>query len=52
MILQDRALDAFDRSLDVHVSRLRSKLGNDAAAIQTVRGIGYLIPAATEESKR
>lgn len=48
--LQDRALDAFDRSLDVHISRLRSKLGPDAAAIQTVRGVGYVIANATEEA--
>lgn len=50
MVLQDRALDAFDRSLDVHISRLRSKLGEDSGAIQTVRGIGYLITAGTQES--
>jgi two-component system response regulator CpxR len=30
LVLQDRALDAFDRSLDVHISRLRTKLGKDA----------------------
>jgi DNA-binding response OmpR family regulator len=27
--------------LDVHISRLRDKLGEDAAFIETVRGIGY-----------
>ncbi len=42
LVLQDRALDVFDRSLDVHISRLRSKLGHDAGAIQTVRGTGFL----------
>ncbi len=51
LVLQDRALDVFDRSLDVHISRLRSKLGHDAGAIQTVRGIGYLITAKTQENK-
>jgi DNA-binding response OmpR family regulator len=50
MVLQDRALDAFDRSLDVHVSRLRAKLGDDAAAVQTVRGTGYFIGSAVEGS--
>jgi DNA-binding response OmpR family regulator len=48
MALQDREPDAFDRSLDVHISRLRAKLGEDASNIQTVRGIGYLMPTATE----
>ena len=36
--------DAFDRSVDVHVSRLRQKLGDDPRAprfIKTVRGVGY-----------
>ena len=50
MVLQDRTLDVFDRSLDVHVSRLRTKLSKDAAAIQTVRGVGYLITATDQES--
>ena len=50
LILQDRTLDVFDRSLDVHISRLRTKLGGDASAIQTVRGIGYVLPAATQEA--
>lgn len=50
MALQDRELDAFDRSLDVHISRLRTKLGDDAASIQTVRGIGYLMPSARERT--
>jgi DNA-binding response OmpR family regulator len=36
--------DAYDRSIDVLVSRLRQKLGDDAkqpAFIRTVRGTGY-----------
>jgi DNA-binding response OmpR family regulator len=35
-----------DRSLDVHVSHLRHKLGDDAREpkrIRTVRGIGYVL---------
>ncbi len=38
-------LDAFDRSIDVHVSRLRAKLEKDPKAprfIKTVRGAGYV----------
>ena len=40
--------DAFDRSVDAHISRLRSKLGDTPrrpAIILTVRGVGYkLVP--------
>ena len=39
-----RRLTAYDRSVDVHVSSLRRKLG-DAEQIQTVRGVGYLFRA-------
>jgi two-component system response regulator CpxR len=40
-----RKLDYFDRSLDVHMSNLRRKLGHhlgDLERIKTVRGVGYL----------
>lgn len=40
----DRDFDAFDRSIDVHVSSLRKKLNDDPKAprwIETIRGIGY-----------
>ena len=50
LVLQDRALDPFDRSLDVHISRLRTKLRKDAHVIQTVRGIGYAITAVIQEA--
>lgn len=39
-----RRFDIFDRSIDVHVSSLRKKLGDDAKNprfIRTIRGIGY-----------
>jgi two-component system response regulator CpxR len=39
-----RRFDVFDRSIDVHVSSLRRKLGDDARNprfIRTIRGIGY-----------
>jgi two-component system response regulator RstA len=42
------AEEAFDRSVDVHVSRLRQKLGDNPRAprrIRTVRGAGYLFTA-------
>jgi DNA-binding response OmpR family regulator len=38
------AEEAFDRSIDVHISRLRQKLGDDSRKpkrIKTVRGVGY-----------
>ena len=39
-----RALTRYDRSIDVHVSNLRQKLGlldDGRSPVQTVRGIGY-----------
>ena len=43
-----RAIEAFDRSIDLQVSRLRQKLGDDPRSptlIKTVRGEGYLFDA-------
>ena len=40
-----RSYDVFDRSVDVHISSLRKKLGDDPrhpAYIKTVRGVGYM----------
>ena len=42
----DHADDAFDRSIDVHVSRLRQKIEPDPRHpryVKTVRGAGYLL---------
>ena len=36
-----RPLARFDRSIDVHLSSIRQKLGEGAALIRTVRGMGY-----------
>ena len=44
--VRDRNYDVFDRSVDVHVSALRKKLGDDAKAprfIRTVRAAGYML---------
>ena len=44
MLALGRELSAYDRSLDMHVSSLRKKLGpmqNGDDRIITVRGIGY-----------
>jgi two-component system response regulator CpxR len=45
-----RELERFDRSIDVHVSRLRHKLSEASATaprIESVRGSGYLLIAGT-----
>jgi DNA-binding response OmpR family regulator len=36
-----RPLARFERSVDVHLSSIRQKLGEAAALIRTVRGQGY-----------
>ncbi len=42
---RNRSIDAFDRSIDVQVSRLRRKLDGVEDLIKTVRGAGYLFAA-------
>ncbi|MDQ3033975.1 MAG: response regulator transcription factor [Myxococcota bacterium] len=42
-----RRFSPLDRSLDVHVSNLRRKLGASGARIKTVRGQGYLYARAS-----
>lgn len=47
-----RQFTAYDRSIDVHISNLRHKLGNnpnDEPWIKTVRGFGYLFNAIMTE---
>jgi len=44
--IRDRHYEVFDRSIDVHISALRRKLGDDAKSprfIRTVRSAGYLL---------
>jgi DNA-binding response OmpR family regulator len=44
--VRDRNFDVFDRSIDVHVSALRKKLGDDAKSphfIRTIRAAGYML---------
>jgi DNA-binding response OmpR family regulator len=44
--LRGQEYEAFDRSIDVHVSKLRAKLEKDPRApryIKTVRGVGYAL---------
>jgi DNA-binding response OmpR family regulator len=44
--ISDRNYDVFDRSIDVHISALRKKLGDDPKEprfIRTVRAAGYML---------
>jgi DNA-binding response OmpR family regulator len=48
----DRNFDVFDRSIDVHISSLRKKLGDDSKSprfIVTVRSAGYMMRKPGEE---
>jgi DNA-binding response OmpR family regulator len=50
-----RPLNAFDRSVDVHVSRLRKKLSacpSTDELIRPIRGVGYFLAAETPEKSR
>ncbi len=49
-----RGLDPFDRSIDVHISSLRKKLGHKVQGIErikTIRGLGYLYAHPTKEER-
>lgn len=51
----DRDFEAFDRSIDVHVSSLRKKLNDDPKSprwIETIRGIGYRMLKPSGETER
>jgi DNA-binding response OmpR family regulator len=50
----ERDFEVFDRSIDVHISSIRRKLGDDPKTptfIQTIRGVGYMMlkPGTTPE---
>lgn len=49
-----RKFSPFDRSLDMHVSRLRRKLGGSEDRIKTVRGTGYqlVLRRAEKDARR
>lgn len=49
-----RSYDVFDRSIDVHISSLRKKLGDDfknPRYIKTVRSVGYMLVPQGEEDE-
>jgi len=52
--IRDRNFDVFDRSIDVHISALRKKLGDDAKnprIIRTVRAAGYMMVNPDEDAR-
>jgi len=54
-LMLSRDASPFDRAIDVQVSRLRHRLGEDAkepAIIKTVRGQGYVFAAAVVAARR
>ncbi len=55
-LTQGREADPFDRSVDIQISRLRQKLGDDARTpriVKTVRNEGYILSATvTVENRR
>jgi DNA-binding response OmpR family regulator len=47
-LVRGSAEETFDRSIDVHVSRLRAKLGDEGKGwLKTIRGAGYQLVAPT-----
>src|SRR5207302_2346788 len=51
----ERDFEAFDRSIDVHISSIRRKLGDDAKSprwVQTVRSVGYRLVKPEPEAQR
>jgi two-component system response regulator CpxR len=49
-VLYQRPAQAYDRSVDVHVSRLRQKLLPAGVRIKSIRGVGYVLSADTDRT--
>ncbi len=50
-LVKGEQLEAFDRSIDVHVSRIRQAIEDDPKApkrVITVRGAGYVLAKAQD----
>jgi two-component system, OmpR family, phosphate regulon response regulator OmpR len=50
-LVKGEAIEAFDRSIDVHISRIRAAIEDDPKKprrIITVRGAGYVFAKAQE----
>jgi two-component system, OmpR family, phosphate regulon response regulator OmpR len=53
-LVKGEEFDAFDRSIDVHISRIRSAIEDDPKhprRIITVRGAGYVFARRQDEEK-
>ena len=53
-LVRGESLEAFDRSIDVHISRIRAAVEDDPAhprRILTVRGAGYVFARSPEEQR-
>jgi two-component system response regulator CpxR len=48
-VLYQRAATPFERSLDVHMSHLRKKVGEGEVVIRTIRNVGYMLNSASGE---
>lgn len=49
-IVFSRQADPEDRALDVHISRLRRKLGEHGSLIVTIRGVGHMVRSASDHA--
>jgi DNA-binding response OmpR family regulator len=50
-LMKNERLDAFDRSIDVHISRIRAAIEDDPKKprrVITVRGAGYVFAKAQD----
>jgi two-component system phosphate regulon response regulator OmpR len=50
-LLKNERLEAFDRSIDVHISRIRAAIEDDPKSpkrVITVRGAGYVFAKAQD----
>jgi DNA-binding response OmpR family regulator len=50
-LMKNKRLDAFDRSIDVHISRIRAAIEDDPKKprrVITVRGAGYVFAKAQD----
>jgi two-component system response regulator CpxR len=50
-VLYQREASPFERSLDVHISHLRKKLGGNRDLIRTIRGSGYMFCASVQAGR-
>ena len=49
----NRELEAYDRSMDVHISRIRQKLAAEGVSdvIKSIRGVGYQMITEQQEAQ-